>query len=288
MRPRHRLYLAEALFGAALALSAPGCTVLFPAMTASRNAGLPPDGVVTPDGAFVALPGARLRLLLADSTVVAGRFVGAEELPAAEAGPRYLAWRDARAPELPRPGDEVTLTGPWDAPVRGRFASFGWHEVRLDPRGPARRRAVGFGDFDTLRGPAGVVASARLAALRLARELPTTSALRVELDRDPGDSWLGPRRQVTIPADDVREVRVHHPRGSERTALLAGVLLDVGVVLAIMNMPEPEPGCATPDLPPGWPLAAGLEPLEGPFDARAGRVLPVGGGRAPARAAPRR
>jgi hypothetical protein len=225
-----------------------GCTVIGYGLGSAIDASRPIRMRDGSRGQLLALePGARLRLRLADSTVVTGVYRGlTAELDSSYAR-RYEAWRESgTAPfRAPRLGERIGIDSQTHAltarPFKGAFLGFGPGRVHVLPAGSRRPTFQAFSRLRQLEDSTGAKVSGKALAQALDR-LPIQAIAII---------WDGKtERRVDLLDDRIAEVGVGLPhRGFRNAGLLVGVAGDATVIVllgaastASSSSPTCEPG----------------------------------------------
>ncbi len=154
MRRRHALYALVGALGLVFAVR-PSSHELYllglPGLAPAKGAA---TKLVAKSEIYQVRPGSEVRLVLRDSTVVAGTFLGTTLLPAEEWTTRYAAARESLLADGPFPaiGDTVEAHRRHEIPVRGSLEGFGFRTVVVRRQVPGTLHEVPFEDLLLLDG----------------------------------------------------------------------------------------------------------------------------------------
>jgi hypothetical protein len=254
--------IAVALF---FSVQITGCSLIGLIVGFAVDQGVPKVRLLPPHAALQVSPGARVALYLKDSTSVSGSYLGVARTPMEAYAQRYRSWRDSSPAgvSFPALGDSITLTwrsGSAVATTTRSFEGFGYRQVLIGAAQGEGFEVVPLENLSAISGPGGrSIPVEHLVTLDISGDLPSATALRMLHFRDTSLTAL----------DQVARVEIPTVRHGARNGFLFGLAIDALVVGIAAATYEP-PSC---ELQPGGAYAAGVRPLEAPFDIRAGRVV---------------
>ena len=188
-------------------------------------------------------PGTRMGVILEDSTLLRGTFMGRIPLAPAVYAARFRDWRKQVGIALAL-GDQVEVTHRDKHVTRARFAGFAHRAVVLDREDGSGTREVRDADIEWLGLPDSVGWNgAQLAEADARGALPTREAILFRLPPDSaGADWYNSRRWAwasdrwnaplsnTIPLDEIKAIELEGPRTARTVLMLAGLAVDAVIV----------------------------------------------------------
>jgi hypothetical protein len=244
-----RLYVVVAAIGLSLAISVhtTGCSLIGLTGGAIIDARTPRNRLV-PTGKIHAFSrGDSLRLYLADSSEVAGRYVGSERMSDSRYRDRFARMQErSGAADLPTPGATVQVIQPGMGLVGGgssELLAFLHDGIEVSDR-RGRVRVVPFRKIHEIHWDGKRLKHKDLAALRLAGAVPLPEQMILEADTGA----------VVVPLDDIEMVWGPSLRGAARRGFVLGLAADAVVVVtvvAIAASSQPFSGGTSCDASPG-------------------------------------
>lgn len=216
--------VAIAALGASFAIHIGGCSLIGVGMGTNADAHKPPIERLQP-GLMRIDPGARITVLLDDSTQAAGVYRGPQRMPDAEYRALYDAWRAvySRGASFPAIGERVEQS--WGG--RGEFVAFSAEGIEIRP-GRWDPEVTGLDRLGWIVRPSGERLDLREARdLAIAGDLPMATALRLQ-------TRSGER---VVPIHRVALVEVVNNRHAARNGFIAGLVVDA-IIIHLLTRPD--------------------------------------------------